>query len=451
MLRGLNQGMPPGAWNAWVFQVFNSISFTMVLGAPMLLYFKRLDASATILGMVVALSPLLNTLQIPAARYVERVGYKRFVLAGWTARCFCILAMAGVAMLPGWIDAMTRMGLMLLLLLGYNALRGISVCGFLPWITQLVPEQVRGRFVSLEQVAGQGAVVVTMLGVAWYLEADGSTAPFAPLFLLSFVCGLISLRFLRRIPDVPVPEASRSAEPVPWKSIMGFQPFRDLVRQNVVILIAYAGGAVLILPMCRDKFGMSDPDFLLMNVASGIFYVGACLGLGKVVDWTGSRPMLATMCGMHTLHFLGWTLVAAGVLPFSWPVILWQAFTWSLGFAMFVIANTRLAMAIVPTLGRSHFFAVFSVAHSLAGGLFPIFWGLSLDVLSGFSVAWGGVELNRFSFLYLGASVMLVVGWVALRPVSEAKAMTTEHFLRELFVETPMRALTRIWHRQRMP
>ncbi|MFQ3671389.1 MAG: MFS transporter [Verrucomicrobiia bacterium] len=445
------EGMPPGVWNAWVFQIFNSISFTMVLGAPILLYFKRLGASATILGIVLALSPLLNTLQIPAARYVERVGYKRFVVSGWTARCFLIVAMAGVAMLPEKIDAMTRMGLMLFLLFGYNALRGISVCGFMPWITQLVPERVRGRFVSLEQMAGQGAVVVTMLVVAWYLDADGTTAPFAPLFVMSFVAGLVSLRFLRRIPDVAVPEGSRSREPVPWRSILEFGPFRALLRQNVIVLVGYAAGAVLVLPMCRDKFGMSDRDFLLMNGAGGAFYVGACWVLGKVVDWTGSRPMLATMCGVHVVHFAGWGLVGAGILPFVWPVILWQALTWSLGFAMFMIANTRLAMAIVPAMGRSHFFAVFSVAHSLVGGFFPIVWGLVLDTMEGVTVEVVGVELNRFSLLYPLVGCIMVAGWAALKPVHEAKAMKTEEFLRELFVESPVRAISRIWQRQRVP
>ncbi len=451
MTRGFNEGMPPKVWNVWVFQIFNSISFTMVLGAPILLYFKRLGASATILGIVIALSPLLNTLQIPAARYVERVGYKRFVISGWTARCFFILAMAGVALLPEQIDAMTRMGLMLFLLIIYNALRGISVCGFMPWIAQLVPEQVRGRFVSLEQMAGQGAVVVTMLVVAWYLEADGTTAPFAPLFLMSFFAGLVSLRFLHRVPDVPVPESCSSAEPVPWGRMIRFAPFRRLVRQNAIVLSAYGGGAVLILPLCRDKFGMSDSDFLMMNVAGGVFFVGACWVLGKAVDFTGSRPMLVTMCGIHAIHFAGWGLVGAGVLPFTWSVILFQAFTWSLGFAMFMIANTRLAMAIVPALGRSHFFAVFSVAHSLVGGVSPIFWGLLLDTMQGTMVEVGGVEMNRFSLLYPILTVIMLAGLAALKPVQEAKAMKTEDFLRQLFVESPVRAISRIWHRQRVP
>ena len=92
--------MPHGVGNAFAFQVFNTMSFTIVLSTPMLLYFKRLDASATVLGIVVALPNLLNILQIPAAQFVEKMGYRAFVLRGWLVRALFILAMAVVPLLP---------------------------------------------------------------------------------------------------------------------------------------------------------------------------------------------------------------------------------------------------------------------------------------------------------------------------------------------------------------
>ena len=78
--------MPEGVWNAYLFQVFNTVSFTIVSSTPMLLYFKKLGASATVLGIVMALPELMNILQIPAAQFVEKMGYRAFVLRGWTVR-----------------------------------------------------------------------------------------------------------------------------------------------------------------------------------------------------------------------------------------------------------------------------------------------------------------------------------------------------------------------------
>src|SRR5437773_6185344 len=77
---------PPGLNNAFLFATFNALSFQIVIGSPMVLYAKSLDASATVLGIITGMMPLLVIFQIPAAHYVSRVGYKRFVYAGWGMR-----------------------------------------------------------------------------------------------------------------------------------------------------------------------------------------------------------------------------------------------------------------------------------------------------------------------------------------------------------------------------
>src|ERR1700682_3230564 len=91
--------MPPGIHNVYVFEVFNTASWSVVLGSPMLLFFQHLNATATILAMAASLAPILNILQIPAARFVERVGYRRFVLSGWTTRSIFVIGMTVVAFL----------------------------------------------------------------------------------------------------------------------------------------------------------------------------------------------------------------------------------------------------------------------------------------------------------------------------------------------------------------
>jgi MFS family permease len=106
----------------------------------MLLFLQHLKATATILALAACLSPVLNILQIPSARFVEKVGYRRFVLSGWTSRSFFVVGMTVVAFLPDSMDASTRIFLMLALSFGYNTLRGISSCGMLPWFTHIVPE-----------------------------------------------------------------------------------------------------------------------------------------------------------------------------------------------------------------------------------------------------------------------------------------------------------------------
>src|SRR5262245_27478951 len=85
---------PPGLHNAYLFSTFNAFSFQVVLNSPMVLYAKTLGASATVLGIIAGMMPLLVIFQIPAASYIPRLGFKRFVYAGWGTRVMFIFVMA---------------------------------------------------------------------------------------------------------------------------------------------------------------------------------------------------------------------------------------------------------------------------------------------------------------------------------------------------------------------
>src|SRR5256886_15915587 len=125
---------PTGLHNAFLFAAFNALSFQLVLSSPMVLYARTLGASATVLGIVAGMMPLLVIFQIPAASYVSRVGFKRFVYAGWGTRVLFIFGMALVPLTGGFLDARNRLALMLMLLFCFNLSRGISSCAWLPWI-----------------------------------------------------------------------------------------------------------------------------------------------------------------------------------------------------------------------------------------------------------------------------------------------------------------------------
>ena len=139
---------PAGVKDAWRFSVFNALSFQIVLGSPMVLYAKTLNANATVLGIIAGMMPLMVDLPDTRAQYINRIGYKRFVLAGWGTRTLFTFGMALVPLATGFLDITTRLVLLLALLFGFNLVRGISSCAWLPWITHLVPENHRGRYVS---------------------------------------------------------------------------------------------------------------------------------------------------------------------------------------------------------------------------------------------------------------------------------------------------------------
>ena len=440
--------MPPGVGNAYLFQVFNSTSWSIILGTPMLLYLKSLGASATTLGVMVALTPLFGVLQIPAANFVERVGFKNFVVRGWTSRSIFILAIAAtVFFLPATLSDNVRIVLVLVLLALFAAARGISVCGYMPWITHLVPESVRGAFISRDNLCMYSALTGTMVLSSWCVGLFPGPRTFGVLFLLSYAAALFSLIFLRRIPDVQTVKPRAGAGHPPWKEMLLFPPFFRFVLYNVVFNLFISALGVVWVPFMKDGFLASSSLVLALTAYSSIIAAGTVLLMGPVADRTGSRPLMAFSSLLILVSQSGWMALAAGALP-RFPALPFLIVTFgAVGYSILGLASTRLLMGIVPSTGRSHFFAISSVSISLTLGLMPILWGFGLDALgraigNGFPAA-SGWTWNRYSLFYAIVLMGTLGAQFFRRRLDEPKAMATDEFLRLLLIQSPGRILDR--------
>lgn len=448
----LKEPFPPGARNAFYFEFFNTISFSCVVGLPIILFFKELGANATILGVVGSLAPFLIILQIPASRHVEVIGYRRFVVNGWLIRTFFILGLIGTALLPSKIDAFSRMFIAFFFLLGYNISRGISTCGFMPWITCLIPDAVRGRFLATMQMTASLASLLNVLGCSWWLSHHPGVFGYACIFTWAATAAAASLYFLNRIPDVPVPAESKSREPIPWKELLSYGPFIKIISMNIIFLTALAGGGLFWVPLLRDQFGKDSSYVLNVMAASTTFAFFVQYGASRLIDRTGSKPALSFGILAAAVHFALWGCVAAHLIPLSLTSLFFVQLTAALSFPLFNLANTRLVMSIVPSMARSHYFAVFNVACNLTLGFFPWIWGLGVDGLKGWDIVTLGTwHWNAYSLFYMALVVIVLISWVLLLRIHEPKAITTEEFIQQLFVETPKRAITRLISRRVTP
>src|SRR5271157_3210687 len=231
---------PSGLHNAYLFSTFNAFSYQIVLSSPMVLYAKTLGASATVLGIIAGMMPLLVIFQIPAASYIPRVGFRRFVYAGWGTRVMFIFGMALVPLTSVFLRAETRLALMLMLLFCFNLSRGISSCAWLPWITALVPASLRGTYLARDAAVQNLASFVTFLIAAACLAGPTRPWQFSILFAFSATMGAVSLSFLKRIPDPEIPREIRASKtPVPWLAMLNHPPFRKLLVTLVAYSVAY--------------------------------------------------------------------------------------------------------------------------------------------------------------------------------------------------------------------
>ena len=434
--------VPDSLRQAYWFSAFKALSFQVVLGGPMVLYARELGASATVLGIVAGMMPLLTIAQLPAAQHIPRVGYKRFVVGGWTTRVAFIFAMAALPLLPEAVNAPSRLALLVCLLFAFNLSRGISSCAWLPWITQIVPATIRGRYLARDQLCLNAASWTAFAFAALVLGADPTPARFAAVFLFSAVAGTASLRHLRRIPDHPVPPDERSRSgPVPWRALAAHPPFRKLLRMNIAWSIAYGGLTPFIVAFLRTGAGLPEGRILWLLSFTFLGGLASFWLAGPRLDRLGSKPALGFTMAGGMVATLGWGLMAGGVLPVTALTGVPLAVLTGLVNSLFAAANSRLAMTIMPAMGRNHFFALFAVVWQLSLGLSPIAWGLALDLIGDRRAIVGGVDWNRYSVFFAATLLAFAAAFERTRRLDEPTAGPAHALLRELLIDLPRRLL----------
>jgi MFS family permease len=413
---------PPGVTNANWYSFYNAVSFQIFLGSPMVLYAKHLGASATLLGFIAALTPLLVVFQIPAAKYFPRYGYRRFILAGWGTRNLCVFAAVAVPLL-GFLSDSWKLALMVACLFVFNLLRGITVGAWMPWLAEILPENIRPRFLSRDQRFMQIGSLTALLFCGLTLQKDSSPWEFSLVFLFSAIGGALSLYYLNHIPDVNKPEAlKKSGASVPWLTIATYPPFAKLIGVNILLSFATGSLSVFTVTFLKGPVGMGA-NYILYLLALGFVAGVTLLGwAGRRLEKIGSKRLLGEGISLYMLTIAGWTLLALGAVA---PGLAWllPIFVVSgVAGAMTGLANSHLLMGILPQMGRSHFSAFYSVVTSLALGATPIFWGAFLDALAPLHRPMpGGLEWNHFSvyftlLLVLAAATYAMVCRVSLKP-----------------------------------
>ncbi len=437
---------PRGAFHSHWFNLFNAVAFQVMMGAPIVLFGKSLGASSTVIGIIAAFTPLMTVMQLPAARFLDRYSYRQFVLSGWGLRTVFIYFVAIVPLL-GFLDNTAKLALLLAALFLFNLLRGISSAGWMPWIAAIIPEPVRGRFLARDQLFTYVGSLLSLVACAWVMRGRVDAWEFSVVFLISALGGSASLWFIRRIPDAPCGEArSRSAHPVPWLAMLGHPPFRRLLGFNLLFMLVVGSLSVFTVEYLRE-FPHFEADMVLM--LSGVAFVGPILSLmltARVIDGVGSKPVLRLALGLFAGVLAGWLLIAGGVWPCSVPLVTALNFFTGLAAANFNVANTRIAMATMPEMGRNHFFALFTVITSLGLGAAPVMWGVTLDAIGGYELAtgWGEFAWRRHSIYFAGLLLVDLVAFLAVNWLQEAKITPrTEGHL----VAGRLRRLSRIWMR----
>ncbi|MDD2677486.1 MAG: hypothetical protein PHP75_08510, partial [Methylacidiphilaceae bacterium] len=303
--------------------------------------------------------------------------------------------------------------MMLLFLFAYNASRGASLCGFLPWMTSLVPDGSRGWFLARDLFFSAAASVIILAGSFLLFRGHSSLSAFSWTFWGSFTAGLCSLWLLKQVPDVPIAAADQPRETSARKS-EGDRRLFDLMGFNVLMASSLSAGAVFWVPLLQREHQWTPAGVLgLLASQSGLVLLSLVF-LRNQIDRFGNRPALLAAILAITTNFGLWLAIAARLLPVHPITLTLVVASWGIGFSCFQVGNVHLAMQLAPREGRSEYFARFSVVNSLALGAGPILWGAFLGSFSGWKLRIGFAEANPYVFLFLCLCLLVAASFFFL-------------------------------------
>ncbi|MCX6925821.1 MAG: MFS transporter, partial [Verrucomicrobia bacterium] len=315
-------------------------------------------------------------------------------------------------------------------------------------ITALVPTPLRGKYLARDAAVMNLASFITFLLASACLAGKPGSWQFAILFAFSAIMGAVSLTFLKRIPDAEMTEEIRASKGrVPWLEMVRYPPFKKLLCTLVGFSVAYGGLTAFVVAFLKTETNMTEGQILLVNSIAFLGGLSSLWLLGSRLDRLGSKPVL-TFCFAAWLGVLGgWICLSGGVFPVKLGSVLILQFLMGLLAAVIQMAITRLAMAIIPVMGRNHFFAIYSTIGNVTLGLAPIGWGLLIDAVGARSPVWMGLAWNRYTVFFAAAAFAYMVTLALARRLHEPEAASMEDLLREILIQSPQRIWIRFWPR----
>lgn len=389
------------------FAFFNALNWQVATATPTVLFMAYLGADSFQTGLVYGWTLLLTPVQVVATLLLPRMGFKQLTLAGWGARSWFLVVPLGLALLAPGGPAPWKIYAMVAAMFCYSLSRSVGAAAITTWLQGLVPEAVRGRYWSTDQImCGIASVTTLLLCAATFTWLPGPWA-FSVQYAFSIMGALVAFRCLRVLPDIERPTVMslaliRAETPRHLFGPGRFRPYLWLaVFYFIVVTPLVPFGAYYL----KVEAGVSSARIMGYTIVQ---YAGVIAGnwfMRSRIDRTGCKPFFRLSFGLVALIAAGWLACLAWrpVLPGLMPVLYLLL---GAGTGIFTAANVSYLAKILPVQERALPVSLHGALTYFTGGLAPIAWGFSLK---------GGGAVPSVSLpVFQGFFIFTLLGAVAL-------------------------------------
>jgi len=423
-------------------------------GAFLIAFALKLGASNMVIGLLAAIGPLAQLLQLPSIFLVEKIRNRRAIVV--TAAALNRLCWLLIALIPFLFGAKIGLAVLLASMIAASALGAISGCSWNSWMRDLIPQNILGSFFSKRMRIATGVGIALSIAAAVYLDAWKKMLPsyelqgYSILFLVGFAAGALGIYFLARTPEKRMPVAEERPKILKLLAM----PFKD---ENFRKLIAFMcswnfavnlAGPFFMVYMLK-RLGLSMSFIIALSIVSQVLNFAFLKIWGKFTDSFSNKSVLAICGPLFILSILAWTFTTMPEKYFlTIPLLILIHIVMGLSSAGVSLASGNISMKLAPEGQATAYLASNTIVNSVAAGIAPILGGKFADFFAGRELAWTlkytsptgefslpTLNLQQWDFFFALAFLIGLYSLHRLAMVKEEGEVEEKVVMNELFAE----------------
>lgn len=363
--------------------MYSQALVVLTTGAFLIAFALRLGASNTVIGLLAAIGPISQVLQIPSIFLVERTRLRKVItlFSAFTARIFWLI----IAVIPWFVPPHLALPIFLGSLFAFYALSAMGGCAYGSWIRDVVPENTMGAYFAkrfaFATALGAGLSFAAGVGVDLYKRHVGNElGAYTILFTIAALAGLMGVAVLGRAPEPKLPPAEHRSV----RSVLA-GPFRDLTFRKLLIFLGwwnfaanFAGPFFTVYMLNRLKLDMTWVlGLALISQAMNVLFFGIW---GRLADRFTNKSVLAASAPLFVLTFILWPFTAMPEWRYlSIPLLLTIHTLGGISTAGVAISANNLALKAAPFGKSTAYLAMIALVSGVAGTVAPLIAGVAAD------------------------------------------------------------------------
>lgn len=368
----------------------------------------ELGANDMIFGILSSIPQIAALTQLPFSVLVNRTHKRKQYMM--TMGIFSRVLWLFFGLIPYIIPMASAMVQLwsIIFLLGISSIfSSVIAVSWFPWLSDLTPLSIRGRWLSIRESFLAAASMLIGLVVAFVLDTLPVETRYVIIFIIGGIAGILDMVAFAFADDIYSAPPQKQSLFKAFGDVLKNKPFVTLTIMWTAWCFTANLSGVFMTPYSMNEMGLSFMQITIFStIAAAIVTIIVMPKWGSMIDRFGCRNVMTITCIVASMTPLFYLLARPGSI---WPTLLHNAIGamfWS--GANLTCSNMQLISS--PNESRPTHLAVFSCVTAMGGGMLgSLAGGALLESMHSVNMFTGMID--RYQALFI-LSVVLRLSFV---------------------------------------